>query len=155
MGSHELGSQITSLLPWAQRYLYHRHRAGHDKTCAGSSTRIRRLHVSHTAGTLQLECSLRTRASDAPISTFLDVDAFLEDLPAADAGASPDSKREPQLIAVPAAPLPVICVELARLLVPATTDEDEIEAAKHAREGLSTFLMSASAGGADRICESL
>lgn len=158
----ELSKSISALLPLAQRYLFHRHRSVHDSTCALVASRVKGLRVRQVDRPLRLLCSLRVREDDAPSTTLLDVDAFLDD--AKQATGSTDIP--PQLLSTPDAPLPAVCVELARLLVPplppaAASASDAAlaaSAARHAREALTTFLASAAASGAagaEAMCEAL
>jgi len=147
-----LGTAVAALLPFAQRYLFHKHRGVHDSMAGLVSSRVRRLCVRQVKRPLQLLCTVTVCEGELPTTTTtVDVDAFLED------GEQSASTEELQLLAATDVSLPSVCIELARLLVPPVTG-DGAAAARHAREAITTFLTSVCAGGAEaaeKLCQAL
>ncbi|CAL1129521.1 unnamed protein product [Cladocopium goreaui] len=135
-----LGRAVSEMLVPAQRYLLARHpKVYHRPEASHVAAWLEKLQVVEVAAPLQLQCRL------PDFVTELEADSYLE-------GCSSCSDTNPsvRLLLVPGASLASICVELARLLVP-NAQED----AAHAREALTTFLASVSAGAAEEVCAAL
>eukprot|EP00434_Breviolum_minutum_P030001 symbB.v1.2.026529.t1/scaffold2658.1/size73733/2 len=136
-----LGKAVSQMFPPAQRYLLARHRAIYERPEATDvGNWIEKLQVMEVERPLQLSCSLPSNHA------MMEVDCFIQHGLAG--GDAKDAKV--QLLLVPGASLASICVELARLLVPNAQDD-----AAHAREALTTFLASVSAGVAEEVCSAL
>eukprot|EP00435_Cladocopium_sp_Y103_P041146 s1855_g11.t1 len=132
-----LGRAVSEMLVPAQRYLLARHpKVYHRPEALHVAAWLEKLQVVEVAAPLQLQCRL------PDFVTELEADSYLE-------GCS-DTNPSVRLLLVPGASLASICVELARLLVP-NAQED----AAHAREALTTFLASVSAGAAEEVCAAL
>jgi len=149
--AHVLSRTIAALLPVAERYLYHMHRPVYDAIHLPVVARVQQLVVRYVDPPLRLACNVTVREGDAPTMSTVTVDAFLQ-------GPTSDSPPSFRLLAVPEVQMPTICVELSRLLVPPVSTlvvEVEESAAKHAREALTPFLISAAAGVPAELCRAL
>eukprot|EP00927_Polykrikos_kofoidii_P082738 TRINITY_DN8303_c0_g1_i1.p1 TRINITY_DN8303_c0_g1~~TRINITY_DN8303_c0_g1_i1.p1 ORF type:complete len:2724 (+),score=490.37 TRINITY_DN8303_c0_g1_i1:761-8173(+) len=158
-----LGKSIAALLAVGQRYLFHRHRVVHDAASEQAAARTRALSVRVVERPLRLACRLHSRDVGSPETAAclnVDVDAFLEDanpLVSCEALGNDDAAVAPELLVAANPNLPAVCIELSRLLLPpaAARNEELIIATRHAREALTTFLISASAGDPENLCGAL
>ncbi|CAJ1332191.1 unnamed protein product [Effrenium voratum] len=134
-GAMGLAKAVAQMLAPAQRYLVGRHRAIYEALEADLARKLECLQVREVEPPLKILCSVGEDIE-------LEIDCHLETRMA-------DGSPEVRLLLVAGASLATICVELARLLVPAAKET------AHAREALTTFLASVSAGAGDQVCAAL
>ncbi|CAE7198124.1 NOV [Symbiodinium natans] len=151
-----IAKAVASLLPLAQRFLIHKHRAVYDAVNAASlTTKLEQLSVREVDPPLKLRCSFSAVPGQDPIQVEIESDCYME----INSGHLEDGSCEKlRLRMLPGATLPALCVELARLLLPPAWKQDEVTTVRQTREALATFLASAAlagASGAASLCEAL
>eukprot|EP00439_Symbiodinium_sp_Y106_P022827 s258_g2.t2 len=152
-----IAKAVASLLPLAQRFLIHKHRAVYDSvnaTCL--TTKVEKLLVREVDPPLKLRCVFSVVPCQDPIQAEVESDCYLQ----VRSGRVEDASHEVRLRMVPGATLPALCVELARLLLPSAkpAKQDEVARVRQTREALATFLASAALAGesgASSLCEAL
>ncbi|CAE7939607.1 NOV, partial [Symbiodinium sp. KB8] len=152
-----IAKAVASLLPLAQRFLIHKHRAVHDAvnaTCLAA--KVEKLIVREVDPPLKLRCVFSVVPGQDPIQAEVESDCYLE---VRSGHVEPATSYEVRLRMLPGATLPALCVELARLLLPPAKPAKQDEATvRQTREALATFLASAAlagASGASSLCEAL
>ncbi|CAE7633293.1 NOV [Symbiodinium sp. CCMP2456] len=152
-----IAKAVASLLPLAQRFLIHKHRAVYDAvnaTCL--ATKVEKLIVREVDPPLKLRCVFSVVPGQDPIQAEVESDCYLE---VRSGRVEAATSYEVRLRMLPGATLPALCVELARLLLPPAKPAKQDEARlRQTREALATFLASAAlagASGASSLCEAL
>ncbi|CAE7717581.1 NOV [Symbiodinium sp. CCMP2592] len=152
-----IAKAVASLLPLAQRFLIHKHRAVYDSFNATCLTRkVEKLLVREVDPPLKLRCIFSVVPGQDPIQAEVESDCYLQ----VRSGRVEEASYEVRLRMVCGATLPALCVELARLLLPSAkpAKQDEVARVRQTREALATFLASAALAGesgASSLCEAL